>query len=171
MTSQEKSLIFSVSIGDVVKAWRKVRNWTLAELAQRCDSTITKGYLSQLENNRIEQPNDDHLLRIAKALTIPVEYLLMRRLPTEQDTQEKDVGSQSASRPTQSSEQPSVALEEEEGFTFGSPIPAPRREEPSEEEELLQILAEIDELRSRVKKLITRKKKRKPDGSTSQKRA
>ena len=159
MTSQEKNLIFTVSIGEVVKAWRTLHRLTLAELAQRCDSTITKGYLSQLENSRIEQPNDEHMLSIAKALDIPVEYLVIRRLPTEQDTQEKRTNS--VQSVPHSSEQSSATLAEAEGFTFGSPIVAPRREEPSEEEELLQILTELDELRNRVKKLLARKKKRK----------
>ncbi|SRR6266568_8846259 len=133
MAAQQKGLIFQTSIGEVVKAWREMRGYTLTELAQRTNSTITKGYLSQLENNRIDQPNDDHLLRIAKALDIPVEYLLTRRMPHE------------------------VSHKEGRGFTFGSPLTSPRRGNLNEEEELRQILAQLDELRSRVKKLIAQK--------------
>lgn len=88
MARQQRNLIFKYSIGDVVRAWRIKRGLTLAQLAEQCNSTITRGYLSQLENNRIDRPNDRHLIDIASALSIPVLDLIQRCLPTEQNIPE-----------------------------------------------------------------------------------
>ncbi len=142
MNDQGKDLIFHTSLGEVVKAWRTTRKLTVTELAARAGKPITKGYISEVEHNKIRQPNDEYLVRIAAALDIPVLYLVTRRLPNEL-----------------SSEEQKEIEAEEGGFAFGSPLPSPQRRHLEEEEELRQILAQLDELRRRVKKLISQKGK------------
>ncbi len=147
---QKKDLIFhsDILLGDVVKAWREVRGLSVTELAARAGSPIGKGYISEVENNKIRTPNDEYLIRIAKALDIPVEYLVLRRLPDEQLVR--------ADR----NEKKSVGV-------FSSPLPSPRLEnnasklKDNEEEELEQILIELEDLRKRVKKLLTDKRNKK----------
>src|SRR5436305_14152367 len=84
ITDQSKDLIFSTPLGDVIKAWREARKITVTELAVRAGEPISKGYISEVENNKIRKPNDEYLIRIAEALDIQVEYLVLRRLPYEQ---------------------------------------------------------------------------------------
>ncbi len=142
MIDQGKDLIFHTSLGEVVKAWRAARELTVTELAARAGKPITKGYISEVEHNKIRQPNDEYLIRIATALDIPALYLVTRRLPDELSSDEqKKIGNG------------------EGGFTFGSPLPSPQRKHLEEEEELRQILAHLVELRRRVKKLISQKGK------------
>jgi transcriptional regulator with XRE-family HTH domain len=151
MIEQDKNSIFQSSIGEVVKAWRETRNLTMTELAQRSGATITKGYISQLEHNKVRQPSDDHLVRIAAALNIPVLYLVTRQLPDEISVNEqKEIEVEEASSGVATAEQ-------EGGFTFGSPLPLPGQNQMEEEEELQEILAQLDELRRRVKRLIVKK--------------
>ncbi len=71
--------IFQFTIGEVIREWRKTRQMTLTELAKAAE--VTKDYLSQLENDKIKHPSDDHLIRIANALNIPVLSLVNRHLP------------------------------------------------------------------------------------------
>ena len=72
--------IFEHTIGATVKMWRKKRGLTVTNLAKK--TGFTKGYLSQLENDRIRNPNDEHMIEIAKALSIPVLHLVNRVLPS-----------------------------------------------------------------------------------------
>lgn len=142
MTDQSKDLIFQTPLGDVIKAWRTVRELTVTELAARAGEPISKGYISEVENNKIRKPNDEYLIRIAKALDIPVEYLVMRRLPDEQlEASDKE--------------------EKESAFIFDSPI-RPRLDDDTlnEEEELQQILVQLGDLQSRVRRLIKQKGRR-----------
>jgi transcriptional regulator with XRE-family HTH domain len=89
MMTPDTNSIFHVSIGEVVRAWREARGLTVTELAQRSGSPITKGYISQLEHNKVRQPSDDHLVRIATALEIPVLFLVTRRLPSKLSSEEQ----------------------------------------------------------------------------------
>src|SRR5947207_11601196 len=109
MIDQSKDLTFHIhnKLGDVVRAWREARGLTVTELAARAGEPISKGYISEVENNKIRQPNDEYLTRIAKALDIPVEYLVLRRLPDEGETE------------TDKSMQPSDRQEGKAAFTFG----------------------------------------------------
>ncbi len=70
-------------IGRVVKAWRVDHKLTGTALAARAG--LPKAYISQVEHGKVHQPGDQNLARIASALEIPVEYLVVRRLP-EKDT-------------------------------------------------------------------------------------
>ncbi len=139
MTDQRKDLIFhpDTLLGDVIKAWREVRGLTLTELAARCGDPISKGYISEVENNKIRQPNDEYLIRIAKALDIPVEYLVLRCLPDKQlkvlDTEDRA-----------------------SAFVFSTPIPSSQQEDDLKNE-LQQILDQLAELGKRVSKLMRQK--------------
>ncbi len=176
MTDQRKDLIFQTPLGDVIKAWREVREITVTELAARAGEPISKGYISEVENNKIRTPNDNYLIRIATALDIPVEYLVMRRLPDETDKQRESEGKQPTRTLPQPKVQPSATDEDkrESAFTFTSPLHSRRQKDDqdeklrqtstqiekqvdNEEEELQEILAQIEELRNRVKKLIRQK--------------
>ncbi len=73
MSDQRKDLIFPTPLGDVVKAWREARGLTVTELANRAGEPISKGYISEVENNKIRKPNDEYLIRIKAAeFGIPV---------------------------------------------------------------------------------------------------
>src|SRR6266849_2652021 len=150
MIDQGKDLIFHTSLGEVVKAWRAARELTVTELAARAGKPITKGYISEVEHNKIRQPNDEYLIRIATALDIPALYLVTRRLPNELSSEE-----QAELVTLQNSTE-----EGKGGVTFNSPLPLSQREQTDEVEELRLILAQLDELRSKVKKLIILKGRR-----------
>lgn len=79
MAVRKSNQIFQVTIGQAVREWRQARQMTLTDLAMA--AKITKGYLSQLENNKIQHPDDAHLIKIADALGIPVLSLVLRYLP------------------------------------------------------------------------------------------
>ncbi len=79
MAVRKSNLIFQVTIGEAVKEWRQAKHMTLTNLAKAAG--VTKGYISQLENGKIQHPDDDHLIRIANALEIPVLSLVNRHLP------------------------------------------------------------------------------------------
>lgn len=73
----------NVRVGDVIRAWREYRGWTLTELAERTGLPITKGYLSELENGKILQPRSmTRLSKLAAALGITESDIHLRTLPT-----------------------------------------------------------------------------------------
>src|SRR5205085_4052446 len=117
MTDQRKDLIFQIPLGDVIKAWREARGLTVTELAARAGEPISKGYISEVENNKIRKPNDEYLIRIAAALDIPIEYLVLRRLPEEGEAVDKE--------------------EKEDAFIFAAPIRFSQQEDNLTEEEEL----------------------------------
>ncbi len=61
-------------LGQVLKALREEREWTLDELAKR--AKVTKAYISQLENGVRKNPSLAILKRLAKSLRVPVAELL-----------------------------------------------------------------------------------------------
>lgn len=69
------------TIGAVVQAWRQHHDLTITELAARAGPPITKGYISQLERNKIRTPGDAKLVQLARALGVSVRDLVNRRLP------------------------------------------------------------------------------------------
>jgi transcriptional regulator with XRE-family HTH domain len=73
----------SIPIGTVVRAWREAKKLSVTEFAQHAGRPITKSYLSELENGKIQNPGAIHLERIANALRIPVLYLVARWLPDQ----------------------------------------------------------------------------------------
>jgi transcriptional regulator with XRE-family HTH domain len=66
-------------IGQVVKAWRIASRLSGTELAARAG--LPKAYISQVEHGKVHQPGDENLTRIASALEIPVEDIVLRHLP------------------------------------------------------------------------------------------
>jgi transcriptional regulator with XRE-family HTH domain len=78
-------------LGAVIRAWRQKRGFTLAELASRAGSSFTRGYLSQLETDRIHNPSEEKITRLAAALEIDPMVLVTREFPSTE-----------ASRPTDS---------------------------------------------------------------------
>jgi transcriptional regulator with XRE-family HTH domain len=68
-------------IGDVVREWRGYRQISLTEFSKR--TKLTKGYISELEHNKIDNPKTDKLERMAEPLGISVLDILSRRMPDE----------------------------------------------------------------------------------------
>jgi transcriptional regulator with XRE-family HTH domain len=73
----------NIPIGTVVRAWREARGLTVTQLAEKAGRPVTKGYLSELEHNKTLHPGNVHLTRLARALEIPVRYLINRYSPDE----------------------------------------------------------------------------------------
>lgn len=48
---------------------------------------VSKGYISALEHNRIEQPTNERLAQLAEILEIEVWDILARRMPEDKKTQ------------------------------------------------------------------------------------
>lgn len=74
----------TISAGQVVRAWREVRGIKLTELARQAGRPITRGYLSSLEHNKIQNPGYTHLSRLAEALSISIEDIIIRRMPPKE---------------------------------------------------------------------------------------
>jgi transcriptional regulator with XRE-family HTH domain len=70
-------------LGEVVRAWRLERGLTLEDLAARVGSGMSRGYLSQLENDKIHTPSEEKLALLAAALSIDPLILVTRAFPTE----------------------------------------------------------------------------------------
>jgi transcriptional regulator with XRE-family HTH domain len=73
----------NIPIGAAVRAWREARKLSVTELAQHAGRPVTKSYLSELENGKIQNPGALHVNRIASTLGIPVLYLVARWLPDQ----------------------------------------------------------------------------------------
>lgn len=67
------------SIGEVVRRWRELRKLTVTEFAKRAG--LTKGYVSELENNKIDNPKPPQLEKLAAALGVSAWDLISRRMP------------------------------------------------------------------------------------------
>ncbi len=61
-------------LGQMLKALREDREWTLEELGKR--AKVTNVYVWQLENGERKNPSLAVLKRLAKALRVPVTELL-----------------------------------------------------------------------------------------------
>lgn len=70
-----------ISIGTVIRAWRVARGLTLEELASNAGGGVTRGYLSQLENDKIHTPSEEKLALVAHALDIAPLVLVTRTFP------------------------------------------------------------------------------------------
>ena len=66
------------SIGDKIRAMRKEKGISLAELAQQ--SRVSKAYLSQLENGESARPSAEVLYNIAVALGTSIGVLMGKRI-------------------------------------------------------------------------------------------
>ncbi|MCX7842288.1 MAG: helix-turn-helix transcriptional regulator [Clostridia bacterium] len=63
-----------IRVGEVIKAKREEKKYTLAEFAKLVD--ISPGYLSQLENGRKANPKLEIVLKIIRELDIDIDMLL-----------------------------------------------------------------------------------------------
>ncbi len=61
-------------LGQVLKALREEREWTLDELAKR--AKVTMAYISFLERGKRKNPSLAVLKRLAKSLRVPLIQLL-----------------------------------------------------------------------------------------------
>jgi transcriptional regulator with XRE-family HTH domain len=70
-----------MTIGTRIKAQRKRRRFTQAELARRAG--LTQAHVSQLEAGARENPQANVVLALARALDCSTDYLLGMYEPTE----------------------------------------------------------------------------------------
>lgn len=65
-----------MDIGSTIRAIRKRKNITIAQL---CEETgLSQGFMSQMENNKTS-PSISTLESVARALKVPLAYLLLRK--------------------------------------------------------------------------------------------
>jgi transcriptional regulator with XRE-family HTH domain len=62
------------SIGDRIKERRLALGWTLDRLA--CEAKVSKGFLSDLENDRRKTASGDFLNGLARALGVSLDFLV-----------------------------------------------------------------------------------------------
>ncbi len=72
-----------IPLGRVIRAWRQAQGLTLEDLASRAGSPFSRGYLSQLENDRIHTPGEEKLAQLAAALGVDPLVLVTRQFPDE----------------------------------------------------------------------------------------
>lgn len=129
-----------IPLGDVVKAWREHRGWSVTEFAAR--TGIPKAYISELEHRKIATPGKKRMAQLAAGLEIDYWSLVQRRLPPPE------------SQHGQSEQPPRRAG----GFSFSSPLAvAPVTHEdasPHEEQLLDQLVAQVDEVRRTLDTLL-----------------
>lgn len=63
--------------------------WNIAEFAKRCG--ISTSALSQIERNVIKNPSSDIIVKIAKELNVPVEYLLYGKTEKNKENLKIDI--------------------------------------------------------------------------------
>lgn len=83
LTSDELRIIY-VPLGQVVRAWRLHRNLSYGKLVEKGGTPLSKGYLSQLECNKIRQPGSKHMEALTKGLEIDPTILLARIFPGQE---------------------------------------------------------------------------------------
>ena len=84
-------VFLETTIGEVVRSWRRHHGLTVTELAAQAGPPITKGYVSQLERDKIRTPGDTKLAQLARALGVSVRDLVNRRLPADLVGKEADL--------------------------------------------------------------------------------
>jgi transcriptional regulator with XRE-family HTH domain len=61
-------------IGDLVRSLRDTKGWTQARLHEA--TGLTRGYISRLEAGEYDNPSSDTLLKLARALDVPLQRLV-----------------------------------------------------------------------------------------------
>lgn len=74
--------------GKKITALREERGWSMAELARR--SKLSQPSLWALEHQRTVKPKHDTMIRIANALNIPIQSLMVKR-PGGSDNLEQSI--------------------------------------------------------------------------------
>jgi transcriptional regulator with XRE-family HTH domain len=67
------------TIGDVVREWRQYLQISLTEFSQK--TKLSKGYISELEHNKIANPKKDKLKQLSAALGLTEMDIVSRRMP------------------------------------------------------------------------------------------
>jgi transcriptional regulator with XRE-family HTH domain len=78
------------SVGATVRAWRIHRKLTVTQLAEQIG--VKKGYISELEHERIQHPRPDRLTQIALALELNPLDIINGRLPIEVESKPSEDG-------------------------------------------------------------------------------
>jgi transcriptional regulator with XRE-family HTH domain len=139
------------SIGDVVRRWRTFHKLNVTEFAKRAG--LTKGYVSELENNKIDNPTPPNLEKLAAAIGISVLELHARKMPPP--ARETEGVPQPTSTVTiQQNESDGDGIEGAD-FSFASPLKSSTR--LSDKEQLRRILAHVNDLREMIEQLIREK--------------
>lgn len=99
-----------VPMGTVVRAWREARELPITKLAQLAGLPVTKDYLSKLEHGKIRQAGRHHRGKIAEALGIQEEDLVLRRMPPENASSQPETPIQSTGAESLAALDPSVPL-------------------------------------------------------------
>jgi len=66
------------TLGEKIKEARDVKGWTLDQLAKK--SSVSKAFLSQLENGKSDKPSAEVLYKIATSLGVSIANLLGKSL-------------------------------------------------------------------------------------------
>jgi transcriptional regulator with XRE-family HTH domain len=131
------------SIGDVVRQWRRFYKLNVTEFAKQAG--LSKGYISELENNKIDNPTPPNLEKLAAAIGVSVLELHARKLPGDG----ANISAVDRAAPT-------LQESEEDDLIFASPLKTPRRRS-NEVTQLQQLLARVDDLRAMIEALIAEK--------------
>jgi transcriptional regulator with XRE-family HTH domain len=152
MNSNNDDVDLNIPIGTVVRKWREAKGLTVTQLAEKAGRPVTKGYLSELEHNKTLHPGNVHLTQLAKALGIPVRYLINRFFPDMiAETQ-------------QAAETPARAIEDsidkllprgQRELSFGAPDLSEivNRDSEAHNVTLRKVLEEIEEISRRIEEL------------------
>jgi transcriptional regulator with XRE-family HTH domain len=71
-----------VQLGQTIRSLRLGKGWSLAQLAE--ESTVSKAYLSDLENGSAGKPNIQYVYSVASALEVTLDELLGDAKPRAQ---------------------------------------------------------------------------------------
>jgi len=90
------------AIGDVVREWRQYRQISLTEFSQQ--TKLSKGYISELEHKKIDNPKPAKLKRMAAALGISELDIVSRRMPDKRRRRGGALSSDPIEEPTPDSQ-------------------------------------------------------------------
>jgi transcriptional regulator with XRE-family HTH domain len=68
-------------IGDVIRTWRKARELSSTQLANKAGVRIA--YLSEIEHNKTAYPREEYLEKLAIALGVELQDIYARVMPTQ----------------------------------------------------------------------------------------
>ena len=76
-----------MTTGDKIRKLRLEKNWFQKDLAKKVDTTIKQ--ISMYEKNTV-LPSTEKLIKLAKALNVSIDYLLLDKISTESNELIKD---------------------------------------------------------------------------------
>ncbi len=126
-------------VGELIRAWREFRGWTLTQLAARAD--LKKGHVSEIETGKIARPNRATLKRLAQALMIDEWSLHTRQRPPHETAG------------ASGEDDPPGRCQAVGGFNFAAPVPfgdAPQKRDV----QLERLSRLVDEMRAAIDDLL-----------------